>query len=67
VGKNIGSHIHHPEATINIWELSKKIGEWAIRLVECQVPPFEFYFFKNGTKDISNKCQSMIWHNGHHC
>jgi hypothetical protein len=52
LGKNLGFHIHHLEATIGIWELSEKIDAWAIRLVECQVPLFEFYFEKNGMEDI---------------
>jgi hypothetical protein len=51
VGKNLGSHIYHSNAIVDIWEMLKKNSTWAIRLVEHQVPPFEFYFVKNGTKD----------------
>jgi hypothetical protein len=40
VRKNLGFHIHHPKAIINIWELLKKINTWAIKLVELQGPPF---------------------------
>jgi hypothetical protein len=36
VGKNLGPHIHHSEATIGIWELSKKLthgqlGWWNVK------------------------------------
>jgi hypothetical protein len=30
----------------------KKIDTWAIRLAERQVPPFEFYFEKNGIENM---------------
>jgi hypothetical protein len=49
VGKNLRFHIHYLEAIINIWELLGNFLAWAIRLVEDQVPPFKFYFVKNGT------------------
>jgi hypothetical protein len=63
VGKNLGFHIYHPKAIISIWKLSKKNLTWAIRLVECEVPPFEFYFVKTGIKDTIRQMpiHDMAW------
>ncbi len=44
----------HPQFGGNNQHLGtfKKIDTWAIRLVEHQVPPFEFYFEKNGIENM---------------
>jgi hypothetical protein len=52
VGNFFGFHIHHSDAIVDIWEMLKKNSTQAIRLVEHQVPPFKFYFVKNGTKNM---------------
>jgi hypothetical protein len=50
VQKNLKVHAHHPKVTIGIWEVSKNILTWAIKLVEHQISPFKFYFVKQETK-----------------
>jgi hypothetical protein len=45
-------HIHHPEVTFEIWELSQSISVWVVRLVKKQDSPFKFHFVKNRIKDI---------------
>jgi hypothetical protein len=50
VGKKFGSHIHHLEATINIWELLEKkisVGNQVGRTSSS----IKFYFVKNGIED----------------
>jgi hypothetical protein len=45
-GKNLGSHIQHPEAIIDIWELSKKITHGQSSWWNVKVHHFSFILKK---------------------
>jgi hypothetical protein len=63
MGSDLRSHLHHPKATLRIWELSKSISALAIKLVEKKDSPIEFHFVKNGMED---SMKGMLRHGMRH-